>query len=159
MSLRVYPPKYIMVHHSLTADGASVSWAAIERYHRETQKWADIGYHAGIEIVNDHAPGADGWLDRASYQALIGRPEDQVAAACKEGDMNRLALHVCCVGNFDIAAPPAMLLDRLCDRVLRPWMHRYGIDADHIKAHRDYATYKSCPGTLFDMDALRRMVS
>lgn len=145
-------PHFIMVHHSLTEDGATVSWGAIERYHKETQKWADIGYHAGIELV-----GADASSPEA-YQALIGRREDWTAAACLEGDMNRLALHVCVVGNYDLAPPPANLLDRLCSRILRPWMARYRIPAERIIGHRDFAHYKTCPGRLFDLDALRKKV-
>jgi len=146
-------PHFIMVHHSLTADGATVSWAAIERYHRETQKWADIGYHAGLERVEADPQSPE------AFQALIGRREDWTAAACKEGEMNRLALHVCVVGNFDLEAPSEALLARLCSRILRPWMHRYRLPASSIVGHRDYAHYKTCPGKLFDLDALRRRLA
>jgi N-acetylmuramoyl-L-alanine amidase len=138
---------FIMVHHSLTADSQTVSWGAIERYHRETNGWLDIGYHAGVELV-----GTD-------YYALIGRNEQWGAAACKEGNMNVLALHVCCVGNYDLAPPPETLLAVLAHRVVLPWMQRYSIPSDRIIGHRDYATYKSCPGSQFDLDHLRRMVT
>lgn len=142
-----------MVHHSLTKDSGTVSWAAIEKHHRVTQGWREIGYHAGIELVTESADLRD-----YRYQALLGRPEREIAAACKEGRMNELALHVCCVGDYDTTAPPLAMLQRLCGRVLLPWMSRYGIGPDNIVAHRDFAKYKSCPGLKFDMDALRRMV-
>jgi N-acetylmuramoyl-L-alanine amidase len=146
-------PTYIMVHHSATADSGTVSWSAIERYHRETNGWRDIGYHAGVELVAN--PLVYGL---AAYQALMGRPVTETAAACREGEMNQHALHVCCVGDFDVAAPSEQMLERLVQRVLRPWMNEYGIPAERIVAHSDHAPYKSCPGLRFDMEQLRRMV-
>lgn len=145
--------KFIMLHHSLTADSGTVSWAAIEKYHRETNGWLDIGYHAGIELVADQAT-----FGAAAYQALLGRPENAHAAACPQGEMNSLALHVCCVGNFDLAPPPLALLERLVSRVILPWMSEYGITPERIVGHRDYNPHKTCPGTRFDLDVLRRMV-
>jgi hypothetical protein len=155
-----------MIHHSATKDGQTVSWQAIRRYHmswrhrgeivtpqdaaklmlageRVERPWEDTGYHCGVELVNDH------------LEALLGRPENERAAACKEADMNARALHVCVVGNFDIAPPDDALLRFLARYVVRPWLVRYDIPAERIVGHRDYAPYKSCPGALFDLDRLR----
>lgn len=145
---------HIMIHHSLTADSGTVSWAAIEKFHREdpTHGWLDIGYHAGVEQV---APVS---LAPFTYQALMGRALHMIAAACPQGNMNSLALHVCCVGNFDLAPPSAALLDRLVQRVVRPWMIQYGISPERIIGHRDFNPAKSCPGRLFDLEAVRRLV-
>lgn len=138
-------PTYIMVHHSFTEDSGTVSWGAIERYHRD-QGWFDIGYHAGIELV-----GKD-------YYALVGRPLELAAAACKEGHMNELALHVCCVGNYDVVVPADAMLAVLVKRIIKPWMQQFSIPSERIVGHRDYATYKSCPGTQFNLEKLRRLV-
>ena len=147
------PRTHIMIHHSLTADSDTVSWPAIERYHREEQAWRDIGYHAGVEKVTGNPD-----LARYAYQALIGRPLAAQASACPQGDMNRVALHVCCVGNYDLGPPPLAMLEVLVRRIILPWMAAYGIPADQIVGHRDYNPAKSCPGTQFDLDQLRRMV-
>lgn len=147
------PRTYIMLHHSLTADSGSVSWAAIERYHKEVEGWRDIGYHAGVELV-----GEPDKLGAYAYQAMIGRPEADVASACPQGGMNELALHVCCVGNYDIAAPSLAMLERLVARVVLPWMTEFGIPPERIVGHRDYNPHKSCPGTKFEIEQVRRMV-
>lgn len=141
------PKRYIMIHHSLTKDGATVSWGAIERFHRESNGWADVGYHWGCELIGD------------SFYALAGRAEQSRAAACPQGDMNVLAVHVCCVGNFDLEAPPAAMLRVLVKRILIPVIDRWGIIPDRIVGHRDYNPAKSCPGRLFIMDALRKLIS
>lgn len=141
---------FVMIHHSLTKDGATVSWGAIRRFHTDPlpqgQGWSDIGYHAGVEMVGDH------------LEAFLGRPETEPAAACKEAHMNKLALHVCLVGNFDLAPPSDELLQFTARYVIRPWLARYTIPAERIVGHRDYATYKSCPGTAFDLSRLRKIV-
>lgn len=147
-------PTHIMVHHSLTADGATVSWPAIEKFHRETQQWRDVGYHAGVEAVTL----LSGELGRYAYQALLGRSPLEQASACPEGGMNRTALHVCCVGNFDRVPPSLAMLECLVRRVVLPWMVEYGIPADRIVGHRDFNPAKTCPGTRFDLEQLRRMV-
>lgn len=135
-----------MVHHSLTKDGTTVSWRAIEEYHKITNGWLDIGYHAGVELIND------------TYYALIGRNINQRAAAVKEQDMNGRALHVCCVGNYDEILPQKEMLIVLINRVLHPWMEQLNIPAHAVRGHREYALYKSCPGKLFDMEKLRWML-
>jgi len=135
-----------VIHHSLTKDGATVSWRAIEEYHKNIDGWLDIGYHAGVELIND------------THFALLGRDMSQRAAAVKEQDMNGRALHVCCVGNYDELPPQKEMLMVLINRVLHPWMSWFNIPAAQVRAHRDYAPYKSCPGKLFDMDKLRGML-
>lgn len=138
------PRSFIMVHHSLTADGSTVSWQAIRRYHMQTLGWHDIGYHAGVELVRDH------------LEAFIGRPENEDAAACKQDHMNELALHVCLVGNFDLTVPSEDLLQFAMRYVIKPWMERDNIAPERIVGHGEYAS-KTCPGRLFDIERLRRM--
>jgi len=145
--MRTGQPQFVMVHHSLTKDGDTVSWGAIRKYHVQTMGWHDIGYHMGVELVDGH------------FEALLGRPEDEVAAACKEGHMNELALHVCFVGNFDDAPPSAALLEFGVRYVIRPWLTRYNITPERVVGHGEYAHYKTCPGRRFDIDLLRRMLS
>jgi hypothetical protein len=136
---------HIMLHHSLTRDGSSASWGEIRRHHVETLGWRAIGYHYGIELVGDY------------YEVLLGRSELERAAACRQSRMNLLALHVCCVGNFDLEPPSRAMLEPLVELVIVPAMVEYGIPAEHIVGHRDFNTEKSCPGTQFDLEVVRRM--
>jgi N-acetylmuramoyl-L-alanine amidase len=139
------PRTHIMLHHSLTPDGQTVSWGAIRRYHVETRGWDAIGYHYGVELVGDH------------YEVLLGRSELDPAAACPQELMNSRALHVCCVGNFDEAPPPRAMLDVLVGLVILPAMVEYGLPPERIIGHRDANHAKTCPGTQFDLEVVRRM--
>lgn len=38
------PPRGFVIHHSLTADGSTVSVPAIRKYHRDVKGWGDVGY-------------------------------------------------------------------------------------------------------------------
>jgi len=164
---------HIVVHHSLTEDGQAVSWPAIEKYHREDPKhgWRDIGYHAGVELVAD--PHGD--VGPYAWQGLVGRPTYVMASACREADMNVLGLHLCLVGNFDLAPPPLRMLEVAVRRFIVPWMTEHGVTPARVIGHRDAGLmagfdwrkvgadgkrqYKTCPGLRFDMDLLRRMIS
>lgn len=143
---------HIMLHHSFTKDGATVSWPAIEKFHKETQGWRDIGYHGGVELVTSD-PGLAGYR----YQALFGRGADEQAAACPEGLMNVRALHACIVGNYDVEEPPDQALVVLVRRLILPWMRQFGIPPENIVGHRDFNHGKSCPGLRFDIQKVRRM--
>lgn len=146
MKIRDGVPTHIIVHHSLTKDGDTVSWGAIEDYHTKTEGWDDIGYHAGVEIINGRA------------YALVGRPLQYEAAATKEAHMNARALHVCVVGNFDDVLPSEAVLSVLISRVLMPWMVRFNIPVENVMGHRDFTPYKSCPGKKFDLVKLRERI-
>src|SRR5262245_7647593 len=139
------PRTHIMLHHSLTRGGQTVSWGAIRRYHVETRGWDAIGYHYGVELVGDH------------YEVLMGRSELDPAAACPQEEMNTRALHVCCVGNFDEAPPPRAMLEALVGLVILPAMVEYGLPPERIIGHRDLASWKTCPGSQFDLEVVRRM--
>ena len=147
LQTRLVKPTTVIVHHSATKDSGTVSWGAIEEYHTKTMGWSDIGYHAGVEMV-----------DGKPY-AMFGRPEWAVAAAVRENLMNTLALHVCVVGDYDVQTPSEELLKVLAERVIKPWLTRYRIPVENIKTHHQFADYKTCPGKLFPMDKLRKMCS
>lgn len=129
-------PTHIVVHHSLTKDSGTVSWEAIRWYHMHTKRWIDVGYHYGIELVNNQ------------YQILVGRMMNQVGAHCIEKGMNRKAIAVCLIGNFDLTSPPDAQLDLLV-RLTRSLMELFSIPIENVTRHSDHASYKSCPGKLF----------
>ena len=133
---------HIMIHHSLTKDTGTVSWGAIQSYHKVVKEWDDIGYHWGIE----NAYG--------NYLAMLGRPEYENAAACYQDGMNRKAIHVCCIGNFDEEEVPGGMIVVLMKRLILPIMKRHDIHKDKIVFHRDYASYKSCPGNNFTKEMI-----
>lgn len=164
--------RFIVVHHSLTKDGATASWPAIEKYHREVHGWRDVGYHGGVEAVTSEPE-----LKTYRYQAFVGRDDTDNASACPQADMNSLGVHVCFVGNFDEDEPSLKMLEVGARRLIIPWMREHGITPDRVIGHRDAGLmvgldyrkpnasgpggreFKTCPGLRFDLDALRRLVS
>jgi hypothetical protein len=126
-------PTKIVLHHSATADSKTFSWSAIKRYHVETLGFKNIGYHAGVEFVDD------------DFFATIGRPWDMDGAHTI--GQNHLALGLCFVGNFDSYEPDDEMLVVGAD-VVKMWMKLYGITLSAIHKHSEYAN-KTCPGTLF----------
>jgi len=140
----VLKPKKIIIHHSLTSDGSTLSWPNIQSYHTNVKGWSDVGYHAGIEKVGDR------------FVCLFGRP-DVLCGAHTKGQ-NSDSLGFCFVGNFDDREPERSRLRVAARRVLAPWCVRHGIPVAGIVPHRQFASYKTCPGRQFDMDVLRRIV-
>lgn len=136
---------HLVVHHSLTKDSGTVSWNAIRRWHVEERGYRDVGYHGGIELVGWH------------YEFFLGRPFDDIAAAAYQQSMNRVGIHVCFVGNYDLAPPPEKMLEFAVPH-LRGILRIFEIPVANVIGHRDVAPYKSCPGTKFAMNKLRGML-
>jgi len=162
----------VVVHHSLTEDSNKPlpDAVAIRKFHTSyrqggniiseeeykklssegswglSRPWRDIGYHWIIETLSDDRP----WV-------LQGRSMMLAGAHTREQGMNRKGIGVCVVGNFDKAPPPEDTLEKTAAHV--SWLCRmYHIPIENVKGHRDYATYKSCPGTQFDMNYFRERV-
>lgn len=135
-------PVGIIIHHSLTKDGKTEDWASIKRYHMEEKGWADIGYHAGVERVDD------------KLTALTGRPLNMQGAHC-EGHNDTIG--ICVVGNFDLAPPDGRLLDYAA-MLVAGFLRMYPfLGINDIHKHHEYAA-KSCPGTKFPWKEFLRTV-
>ena len=119
----------IIVHGSATKDSGTVSWQAIRRYHTETKGWGAIGYHFGIELVNEQ------------YEALVGRPLCQSGAHTV--GHNEHSIGVCFVGDHDAAAPPDALLLKGAE-LIAGLLFVCKLTTDAIHAHREFAN-KTCP--------------
>lgn len=162
-------PKGIIIHHSATIDGRTFSWQAIRKYHtsyridgeivtktefnkrlrrkegrRFEKPWGDIGYHAGLELINEH------------YEILLGRSIFEKGAHCK-GYNNYIGF--CYIGNWDIKEPERDRILYGIDRFIVPVMILFKFSIDNIYYHRDFNHYKTCPGILFPSeDKFKQMV-
>jgi len=134
-------PTKIIIHHSLTKDSGTVSWGAIRRWHVEHEGWEDIGYHTGIELVY------------TEYEMFMGRVWDKIGAHTR--GQNDKSLGFIFVGNYDLEPPPKKMLE-VGARVIALWMRLFNIPRDNIYRHSDFASYKSCPGTEFDLEELKK---
>jgi N-acetylmuramoyl-L-alanine amidase len=136
----------IVVHHSLTRDGAVADWDAIREYHIKNNRWQDIGYHFGIEYVNG----------KIIYR--LGRNLDINGAHTK--GFNDTHLGICLVGNYDLYHPENDKMTALTDLCVF-LMKFFDIKLENIIGHRESYVMlgvpieKSCPGKMFDMECLR----
>jgi N-acetyl-anhydromuramyl-L-alanine amidase AmpD len=147
-------PEYIILHHSLTKDSGTVSWQAIRNYHINTLEWDDIGYHFGIEFVSNNNNKAK-VLRKNHYEVFVGRMLDKAGAHCR--GMNHNSIGICFVGNFDLYKPEHEMWT-LGLKLVRSLMKVFNIPVKNVKGHRDFATYKSCPGLSFDMGKFRNQL-
>jgi N-acetyl-anhydromuramyl-L-alanine amidase AmpD len=105
----------------------------------KTNGWRDIGYHWVLEYVNNKLV----WRQ--------GRKETDTGAHTKEQSMNSKSIGICVVGNFDKYPPTQAHYEAIRDKI-KELDVKYG--PMPIEPHSKYATYKSCPGKLFDMKKL-----
>ena len=145
--MALFIPKRIIVHHSLTKDGPTVSWGAIRKYHKQTMKWAGIGYHAGVELVMSGG--------ELYYEILMGRMWD-VSGAHTRGH-NQNSLGICFIGNYDRIPPRKEMLETGA-KVIALWLKLFGLTVEDIYSHHNFNINKSCPGKMFDMEHLIRLV-
>jgi N-acetyl-anhydromuramyl-L-alanine amidase AmpD len=134
-------PDSIILHHSLTEDGSTLSWQAIRKYHIEENGWRDVGYHFGIELINNQ------------YEVLLGRQLNEVGAHCR--GMNSRSVGICFVGNFDESVVPDAQWS-LGLKLVRGLIEVIGISKNDIYGHYEFASYKSCPGVNFNVDLFIR---
>jgi N-acetylmuramoyl-L-alanine amidase len=139
-------PDTIIIHCSATRDSGTVSWQAIRRYHTDTLGWSNIGYHYGIELVNE------------TYETFLGRLPDERGAHCKAAGMNDHSIGVCMVGDFDGRAVPEKQMAK-CINLIRYLMKAYSIKKDNVIGHREVEPKKTCPGLRVDMDEFRSKLS
>jgi N-acetyl-anhydromuramyl-L-alanine amidase AmpD len=160
-------PEFIVIHHSWSLDNPKWNdWEGIRKYHMSyrhngviiTQDhakklagsgvktglewpWENVGYHYGLEHVN------------GAIVIQKGRDELRHGAHCSEQKMNFRSIGICVVGNYDNQPPNDVImrhLAELCANICK----RYDMPATSVRPHRDYATYKSCPGNKFSMSDL-----
>ena len=137
--------KHIVLHHSLT-DRDTTRASSINRYHAQTLGWGRIGYHFVIE--------GDGKLvDCAQY----GTTRDKVGYHCKQNNMNYISFGICLTGNFDVEDPSTKQLETLKSVVLS-LAGKYDIPEHNFHFHREFATYKSCPGNRLDKETIKKFI-
>jgi N-acetyl-anhydromuramyl-L-alanine amidase AmpD len=138
------PWTHIIIHHSATDDGNTYDWYGIDKYHTVDLGWDEVGYHFGIEKVNE------------VYQYCLGR------SLSKNGGhtlgMNDKAIGICVVGNYDGISPVQRqyeMLAKLCYNIMK----EFDIPIYNIETHNKYATYKTCPGVMFSMETLYQEIT
>lgn len=174
------PWKYVVVHHSATADGRLNDWEGIRKYHTSyrvdgiivtkevfaqrqmlsagkvfEKPWSDIGYHIGVEF------------DGGEVKVKLGRPWNKAGAHAgmhKNGQtinkFNEEAIGLCVVGDFDKAEPSPEVWSKAVQAVKELIAH-FSIPKENVIGHREaydlagVPRQKTCPGSKFDMAKFR----
>ena len=142
----------IVIHHSATETGNA---AIFDRMHREERHWDGVGYDF---VIGNGTNSGDGQVE------VTFRWRRQIAGAHCGGTpdnwANVDAVGICVVGDFSYRAPSAKQMQSLV-KLIRFLQNRYGISIDHIYGHSDTpgARVTECPGRMFPMDRLKRMLA
>ena len=139
---------YIVVHHSLTVDGVTLSTDDSRRFHTTPppagRGWSDIAYHATVEQVEN------------GVEVIIGRPWTLQGAHAP--GHNQDSIGVCIIGNFDAAAPDAAHWKGAVKFVA--WLCQFfKVPAERVLGHREATPERTCPGAHFDMAVFRAAVA
>jgi N-acetylmuramoyl-L-alanine amidase len=131
--------KYIIIHHSATDIGNAL---AFDRYHNLRGFTHGLGYHF---VVDNGSKGKfDGQIE-VSPRWL----KKQNGAHCKAGGMNRKAIGICLVGNFNSGKITQKQMDSLVYLVNRLRKY-YNIPKSKILGHGQVpGASTDCPGKEF----------
>ena len=137
---------HIVLHHSGTAANDA---ASMGKYHRETLGWQNgLGYDF---VVGNGTRSGDGQIEVST------RWRRQIDGAhCKASGMNRRAIGICFVGNFEIehGLSDAQILAGTA--LIRYLTERFSIPPENILGHGEVPGANTlCPGRFFPMDRMR----
>jgi N-acetyl-anhydromuramyl-L-alanine amidase AmpD len=127
----------IVIHHSATRQGNA---AIFDRYQRETKGLRDgLKYHF---VVGNGTKSGDGEVEVGSrWTRQIGAPHTG------NPDLDRNAISVCLVGNFNTGRPTGKQIDAL-NQLIQELCRKYRIRGDRVIRHTE-VDGSACPGTHF----------
>lgn len=149
-------PEYIVVH-TAGLEMRNCDRDFIHELHLNNG-WDGIGYHYVI-IDDKHGKFPDGTLQ-------IGRDIRKPGAHVK--GLNHMSAGICCVGHGDITPFTRKQTESLI-ALVSDLLTRFDLTPDRVIGHREvnrlaregiigreFATSKTCPGNLVDMDQIRK---
>jgi hypothetical protein len=152
LTIRRQSIKWIIIHH--TAEIYESPEARIDNTKYQLPgifkgvlelKQHDVNYHYVIEKIKD------------DYVAIATRPTPYL---CEwddiPDDINKRAVHIALLGNYDFKIPQKRLYDILAYRLLNPMMKLYGITPNRIKLHKEVSNNDDifCPGEFVNKDRI-----
>ena len=131
----------LIIHCTGTPEGQPCTVLNIDKYHKEHNNWACIGYHFVIY--------ADGKVVR-------GRPEAAIGSHCKGQNANSIGIAY--VGGLTEDGKKTKDTRTEQQKVALVWlckylMGKYDITPAHVHGHNEYTTSKACP--CFNVQELR----
>lgn len=121
---------HVVVHHT---GAQEVNAEQVRRYHLSLG-WRDVGYHYLIE---------------ASGLVVKGRSTNLQGAHCLAGGMNRKAIGIALLGNFERTYPSFQQI-RSLEGLLKSIMRQFAIPQENILLHRQVSGARTlCPGKNF----------
>lgn len=138
--------EYVILHHSASEIDAA---ASIGEFHREGRGWGNgLGYDF---VIGNGSRSGDGEIEagRRWRRQLDG-------AHCKAGDMNKKAIGICFVGNFETGRRPSRAQTHSGVALMRHLAATFCIPPGNVLGHREVPGADTrCPGRLFPLDLMR----
>lgn len=144
----IYPSKKwknIIIHHSATDEGSSLYF---DKYHQD-KGWDGIGYQF---VINNGTGGKQDGQIEVSPRWI--KQED--GSHCNASGMNRIAIGICLVGNFNNEEPSKKQFEEIVylTNLLRK---NYRIPLSRILGHSQvYGAKTDCPGRRFPWQEFRK---
>jgi len=138
--------RYILIHHSATDVGSA---EAFTKGHKRRGFTRGLGYHFVIDNGTAGTDDGDIEVGRRWFYQIAG-------AHCNAQGMNRKAIGICLVGNFDNERVSRKQLDSLI-ALVDSLRRIYKIPIDNIKGHADIpGEATQCPGRNFPWAQFKR---
>src|SRR3990167_10909361 len=147
-------PLYILVH------GTDVSWQRV-RDQAKSVEW----YHSNGPELGGHPQGPFPLSSlgfRSGYQAICTggknyrrRNDTDMGVHCNQvvnGISMNLQSLACCIGFDGDIEYPHPDDERNARAQIQEWQAKYNIPNENVKFHREFAPWKTCPGSLIKQD-------
>ncbi len=140
--------KHIVIHHSASDSGSAQSF---DSYHRNVNRWEELGYHF---VIGNGNGSADGKIEIGSRWV-----KQKHGAHCKTPDnyYNEHGIGICMVGNFQNSAPTHAQMASLT-RLVQALLQECGISPLNVVTHSGVTGRTACPGAKFPLHRLKQAV-
>jgi len=137
----------IVIHHSATDYGGA---RRFDTGHKE-KGWDGLGYHF---VIGNGSDTRDGLVEVGPRWT-----EQRTGAHCRspEDYYNEHGIGICLVGNFD-EGPPSAAQQQSLTKLVRYLCRKYDIPASRVYTHGGVTHQTRCPGSHFDLKALRKSI-